>query len=152
MKTAAVQLSHSVNIASWTLQNLLWVPSSAPHPPIPPSCLMNQVWTVFKDVSWGEGSPGWQIKSKAWQCRLWCDNKKNLCKLSALFQSCSMNHSQGMFLRWREVTNVTEIENEAWHSVVVLATAQTTNLLLALAVLAHPCFVLDLRTHHDRVH
>ena len=49
-----------------------------------------------------------------------------------------MNHSQGMFLRWREVTNVTEIENEAWHSVVVLATAQTTNLLLALAVLAHP--------------
>lgn len=54
-----------------------------------------------------------------------------------------------MFLRWCEVTKVTEVENEAWHSVVVLATAQTTNLLLALAVLAHPCFVLDLRTHHD---
>ena len=67
------------------------MPSLALHPP-PPSCLMNQVWTIFKELSWG-GSPGWQIqiKSKAWQCRVSC-NKKNLSKLSALFHTPILPH------------------------------------------------------------
>lgn len=136
------------------------MPSLALHPP-PPSCLMNQVWTIFKELSWvGLPDQGDRYRSKARLGSAECHAIKKISANSQHFftpQSCPMNLSQGMFLRWCEVTKVTEIESEAWHS-VVLATAQTTNPLLALAVLAgtlllyvgsyDPSWLISLRMVH----